>query len=110
MESRNKQEEEPKESAKYKLRPGSVKKRIETEKRKKATPKIPKPKSSSMRMSKYRRKTANARERSRMGEINVSFEKLRSFVPGVNDAVISKSKWEKLTKINILHFAINYIQ
>ena len=28
-------------------------------------------------MSKYRRKTANQRERMRMGEINVAFEKLR---------------------------------
>ena len=32
-------------------------------------------------MSKYRRKTANQRERMRMGEINVGFELLREKIP-----------------------------
>ena len=37
----------------------------------------PKPRPKSAPMSKYRRKTANLRERMRMGEINVAFEDLR---------------------------------
>jgi hypothetical protein len=59
-------------------------------------------------MSKYRRKTANLRERLRMGEINSAFENLRQKLP--NPAQSGKGKCEKLTKINILHVAINYIR
>ena len=43
-----------------------------------------------------------------MGEINVAFENLKSKVP-LPTVGIGKQKSDKLTKINILHVAINYI-
>ena len=60
-------------------------------------------------MSKYRRKTANARERMRMGEINSAFEKLKEKIP-LPSVGLGRQKCEKLTKINLLHIAINYIR
>ena len=67
---------------KYKLREASIKKRIEVEHRKKQPKKRgPKPRPKPQPMSKYRRKTANLRERQRMGEINNAFEKLREKIP-----------------------------
>ena len=58
----------------YKLREGSVKKREEMEVRKTQPRKRgPKPRPKTAPMSKYRRRTANLRERMRMGEINVAF-------------------------------------
>ena len=66
----------------YKLRDVSLKKREEMEIRKNQPKKRgPKPRPKSAPMSKYRRKTANLRERLRMGEINVAFEKLRDKLP-----------------------------
>jgi len=59
-------------------------------------------------MSKYRRKTANLRERQRMGEINTGFENLRAKIP--TPAQAQNAKCEKMTKINVLHVAINYIR
>jgi bHLH factor len=53
-------------------------------------------------LSKYRRKTANARERSRMREINEAFDCLRRAVPG--------GEPEKLTKITTLRLAMKYIR
>lgn len=53
----------------------------------------------------YRRKTANARERSRMREINEAFEALRRAVPHL--AVEAHN--EKLTKITTLRLAMKYI-
>ncbi|KAK9512527.1 hypothetical protein O3M35_000930 [Rhynocoris fuscipes] len=55
-------------------------------------------------LSKYRRKTANARERSRMREINEAFDSLRRAVPhtGCRES-------EKLTKISTLRLAMKYI-
>ena len=96
--------------ANYKLRDVSIKKREEMEIRKNQPKKRgPKPRPKSAPMSKYRRKTANLRERLRMGEINVAFENLRDKLP--NPMVqAGKAKCEKLTKINILHVAINYIR
>ncbi len=62
----------------YTLRACSIQKRMETEHRKTQPRKRgPKPRPKSAPMSKYRRKTANMRERQRMGEIKVAFEKLR---------------------------------
>jgi len=60
-------------------------------------------------MSKYRRKTANARERLRMGEINSAYEKLKENIP-LPSVGLGRQKCEKLTKINLLHIAINYIR
>nr|SVI23427.1 taxi A [Rhagovelia tenuipes] len=51
-------------------------------------------------LSKYRRKNANARERSRMREINEAFETLRRAVPCQD---------EKMTKIGTLKLAMSYI-
>lgn len=69
-----------------------------------------KPKSAPL--SKYRRKTANARERTRMREINSAFENLRKFVPlsfgGADESAASTN--EKLTKITTLRLAMKYIQ
>merc|ERR1739848_490920 len=94
---------------KYKLREASIKKRIEVEHRKKQPKKRgPKPRPKAQPMSKYRRKTANLRERQRMGEINTAFDKLREKIPTPIQA--KNAKLEKLTKINILHVAINYIR
>ena len=67
---------------KYKFREASIKKRIEVEHRKKEPKKRgPKPRPRPQPMSKYRRKTANLRERQRMGEINNAFERLRTKIP-----------------------------
>lgn len=94
----------------YTLRACSIQKRMETEHRKNLPRKRgPKPRPKTAPMSKYRRKTANLRERMRMGEINVAFEKLRDKLPNPM-AQAGKAKCEKLTKINILHVAINYIR
>ncbi|TRY78403.1 hypothetical protein TCAL_10415 [Tigriopus californicus] len=94
---------------KYALRACSIKKRIETESRKGQPRKRgPKPKPRPLPMSKYRRKTANLRERQRMGEINVAFDKLKDKIP--TPIMAGKGRCEKLTKINVLHVAINYIR
>lgn len=57
-------------------------------------------------LSKYRRKTANARERSRMREINMAFETLRKVVPQIS---ATHQQNEKLTKITTLRLAMKYI-
>ena len=107
--SNNSKKSNGKRSKAYTLRACSVKKRMEVEHRK-ALPKKrgPKPRPKSAPMSKYRRKTANLRERQRMGEINNAFENLREKIP--NPVLSGRGKCEKLTKINILHVAINYIR
>lgn len=93
----------------YTLRACSIQKRMETESRKSQPRKRgPKPRPKSAPMSKYRRKTANLRERQRMGEINNAFERLRDRIP--NPVLSGRGKCEKLTKINILHVTINYIR
>ncbi|XP_054262387.1 class A basic helix-loop-helix protein 9-like [Macrosteles quadrilineatus] len=58
-------------------------------------------------LSKYRRKTANARERSRMREINEAFEALRRAVPHLNSN--SENPGEKISKIMTLRLAMKYI-
>ena len=70
-----------------------------------ARPKTP----HSSKMSKYRRKTANARERQRMGAINVAYDRLKDTIP-LPSVGLGRQKCEKLTKINLLHIAINYIR
>lgn len=59
------------------------------------------------RLSKYRRKTANARERSRMREINEAFEALRRAIPHLTPC--TETTGEKLTKISTLRLAMKYI-
>lgn len=88
---------------KYHLRISSLKNRVESE-RKRNEPKGPKPRPKAQPLSKYRRKTANARERNRMTEMNVGFEMLKSVLPNVEDVPVSK-----MTKMATLRLAINYI-
>lgn len=58
-------------------------------------------------LSKYRRKTANARERSRMREINDAFEALRRAIPHLPSS--SDGNNEKTSKIMTLRLAMKYI-
>ncbi|XP_067637602.1 LOW QUALITY PROTEIN: helix-loop-helix protein delilah [Eurosta solidaginis] len=60
-------------------------------------------------LSKYRRKTANARERTRMREINSAFENLRHCVPQSIAVDETGPANEKLTKITTLRLAMKYI-
>ena len=113
---------------KYNMRPGSLQKRSSKKANSSNPPGVvkvpkkrgPKPRPKPLPMSKYRRKTANLRERERMGEINLAFDHLRTKIPTplsvgggsfeANTATDNKAKCEKMTKINILHVAINYIR
>lgn len=90
----------------YNLRPRSM--RMQTEQRRK-TPfkRDPKPKQKPPPLSKYRRKTANARERCRMQEINKAFEDLRAAVPNLPGGEVDENG--KMTKITTLRLAVNYI-
>jgi delilah len=69
-----------------------------------------KPKQRAAPLSKYRRKTANARERTRMREINHAFETLRQSVPVIVAGEQAQSTNEKLTKITTLRMAMKYIK
>ncbi|KAL1506586.1 hypothetical protein ABEB36_005917 [Hypothenemus hampei] len=64
-------------------------------------------KTKSAPLSKYRRKTANARERNRMREINQAFEALRRVIPHMQAPTTGSN--EKLTKITTLRLAMKYI-
>lgn len=88
----------------YNLRDTSIINRIQTEQRRNQ-PKQPKPKSKPPPLSKYRRRTANSRERERMKEINDAFELLRDVIPEYPDV-----EKDKLTKITTLRLASNYIK
>ena len=48
-------------------------------------------------MTKYRRKTANAKERDRMKQLNVAFDRLRGVMPDVKTI----TKEEKDTKVEM---------
>ncbi|XP_030376131.1 helix-loop-helix protein delilah [Scaptodrosophila lebanonensis] len=78
-----------------------------TNSRNKSTPKA---KTKAAPLSKYRRKTANARERTRMREINTAFEHLRHCVPQAITGDDPASANEKLTKITTLRLAMKYIR
>ncbi|KAK7104686.1 helix-loop-helix protein delilah-like [Littorina saxatilis] len=91
----------------YNLRLSSLVKRVQVE-RNRSTPKQPKGKSKPPPLSKYRRRTANARERMRMQDINEGYEGLRQCLPGIEVQSQGKKK-EAPTKFTILSLAINYI-
>ena len=84
----------------YNLRLCSQVNRVQVERRKEEPKKL-KPKSRPPPLSKYRRKTANSRERSRMNEINDAFEDLRKVIPDYPTG--------KMTKITTLRLALNYM-
>ena len=88
----------------YSLRARSVQKRQETERRC-AEPRAPRPKQRAAPLSKYRRKTANYRERERMKDIGRAFELLQAALPAPLLA-----RGEKLTKVTVLRLAVSYIQ
>ncbi len=119
------------EGEKYSLRPRSIAKRLEVEQKLKQpvlAKRTPKPKQKPAPLSKYRRKTANARERSRMKEINQAFETLRRAIPAAATSPSSyasspspsssssscggssSSSSEKWTKITTLRLAMDYIE
>lgn len=107
-------------AAKYNLRTKSIQNRIEVERRKNE-PRHPKPKQRPAPLSKYRRRTANFRERCRMQEMNDAFKRLQSVVPGdeaserlskehhLKVSSMSAAAASKATKIHTLKLAVNYI-
>ena len=112
---------------KYSLRPRSLQRRSESEESEHAgvsssrsgsrrgvasSGSSGRPKQKPPPLSKYRRKTANARERDRMREINAAFETLRRAVPHISHAPHhsqQENSGEKLTKITTLRLAMKYI-
>lgn len=98
---------------KYSLRPRSLRRLTENDKKNLndlncRQNKSHKPKQRAAPLSKYRRKTANARERNRMREINQAFETLRMVIPHMQARQMPGSN-EKLTKITTLRLAMKYI-
>lgn len=101
---------------KYSLRPRSVrrvteltlKSSVDSETDKTKPNKSHRTKQKPAPLSKYRRKTANARERNRMREINMAFETLRNVIPHMPTTQIPGAN-EKLTKITTLRLAMKYI-
>ena len=79
------------------LRQSSVAKRLETEKARRL-PRV-KERTSKKYMSKYRRKTENAKERERMKKFNEAFENLRQKVPS---KVLVENIGEKDTKVMLV--------
>lgn len=89
--------------ADYNLRNSSLVNRVQSERRR-SEPKQPKPKTNPPPLSKYRRRAANSRERTRMSEINIAFDTLQSAIP-----IIEHGPGLKMTKITTLRLALNYI-
>merc|ERR1712154_410951 len=87
------------------LRRTSVKKRLQTE-IKKINPAVKEKVSKKRLLSKYRRKTANAKERERMKKMNDVFATLKSVIPADGKA---DNEEEKETKVTTLRSAISYI-
>merc|ERR1711874_158201 len=87
------------------LRKTSVRKRVETE-IKKRNGKLKEKVSKKRTLSKYRRKAANAKERERMKKMNDVFDTLKSVIPAENRG---DDEDEKETKVTTLRSAIAYI-
>merc|ERR1712013_426346 len=87
------------------LRKTSLKKRLQTE-IKKANPKAKEKVTKKRKLSKYRRKTANVKERGRMKKMNEVFATLKSVIPVDNK---DDQEEEKETKVTTLRSAIHYI-
>lgn len=104
----NNNSEKTKKGDKYSLRPRSMRRRNadQEETISNKSRNGSKTKQKPAPLSKYRRKTANARERSRMREINQAFETLRKVVPQISS---TQQQNEKLTKITTLRLAMKYI-
>ncbi|MPC45385.1 Helix-loop-helix protein delilah [Portunus trituberculatus] len=94
---------------KYSLRPRKVVRRLQQLERgslKNNDSRVPK--SRPPPLSKYRRKTANARERHRMKEINDAFETLRRILPDFCSRRAEPAS--AMTKITTLRLAVSYIR
>ncbi|XP_052058745.1 helix-loop-helix protein delilah-like [Mytilus californianus] len=100
-ETQNTESIEEKTPVEYNLRRSSLVNRVVSERLRKE-PRKPKPKSKPPPLSKYRRRSANARERTRMVDINDGFAELRSVLPTIEAS-------SKMTKITTLRLALNYI-
>ena len=87
------------------LRRTSVKKRLETEINK-TNIKVKEKISKKRTLSKYRRKTANAKERERMKKMNDVFDTLKNVIPAEKRG---DDEDEKETKVSTLRSAIAYI-
>ena len=83
------------------LRKSSLKKRLETQK-KLAQPKVRQKTSKKYRLSRYRRKCENAKERQRMKKFNEAFDTLRKLLPNTN--IIEEDKDTKVDIEYWLHF------
>ncbi|GFN82332.1 hypothetical protein PoB_000883800 [Plakobranchus ocellatus] len=93
----------------YNFRLSSIVKRVETEARQQLNEE-PKSRPKAPPLSKYRRRTANARERDRMKEMNEAYEHLKTSLPDhlIQDAQEGKQQ-QNLTKFAILQLALKYI-
>jgi hypothetical protein len=89
------------------LRRSSVQKRLETEKAR-SQPRVKEKISKKYRLSKYKRKTENAKERERMKKFNEAFTTLRKILPN-SKLSDNNSQSEKDTKVSSLQSAITYI-
>ena len=98
--------------SKYNLRTKSIQNRLDVERRQ-IEPRSPKPKQRPAPLSKYRRRTANFRERCRMQEMNNAFKRLQSVVPALflDSPKVDSNAFDpsKVTKISTLKLAVDYI-
>ncbi|KAK8743311.1 hypothetical protein OTU49_001364 [Cherax quadricarinatus] len=93
--------------AKYQLRPRSVHPRRRCDSEWSLEDTLRQHKQRPPPLSRYRRKTANARERYRMRQINTAFESLRGVLPSW---VCSRRAASEMTKITTLRLASAYIR
>ncbi|XP_045612770.1 neurogenic differentiation factor 1-like [Procambarus clarkii] len=92
----------------YAFRPKTIIKRLQQERiRQEVSGRDERSKPRPAPLSKYRRKTANARERHRMRQINIAFESLRRILP---DGMALQPATSAMTKITTLRLAVSYIR